>query len=129
MRRFAVCTPGFESNERGLNMKTAYAVFAGTLIALVAMPSEASSRSYTYKCSDGRIFKATYRGDDDLTVVQGGKRIELHSAISGSGARYVGAGLQWWEWHGQVQLSKITLEEVAHQKIAADPGRICRPIR
>lgn len=109
-------------------MKFNQVALAGALLMVLSVPCRAAPRTFAYKCSDGQLFMATYRGGDDLTLVHAGKRLELRSAEAASGARYVGAGLQWWEWHGQVQLSKITQDEVARHKIAADAGRICQPV-
>jgi membrane-bound inhibitor of C-type lysozyme len=64
-------------------------------------------------------------GDRDLAVlsVDGGEPVVLQIAPSASGARYVGAGLQWWGKRLE-EANLAPLEEGA--EIASDPGTACR---
>ena len=42
---------------------------------------------HNYQCESGETILATYRSTDSA-------RVQI--AVSGSGARYVGGGLEWW---------------------------------
>lgn len=50
----------------------------------------------TYQCNSGRIVKASYHSSTTVIVEYEGRAREMLIAISGSGARYVGGGLEWW---------------------------------
>lgn len=52
--------------------------------------------SFVYRCESGRIIEATYRADDTAAVRYAEQTHLMHVAVSGSGARYVGDGLEWW---------------------------------
>ena len=52
--------------------------------------------SFVYRCESGRIVEATYRADDTAAVRYADQTHLMHVAVSGSGARYVGDGLEWW---------------------------------
>lgn len=46
-------------------------------------------------CENGETVEASYA--DDIAIVRYKNRKHvMHSVISGSGARYVGDGMQWW---------------------------------
>ena len=49
-----------------------------------------------YRCDSGRIVKATYHSGTKTIVEYEGRVREMIIAISGSGARYAGGGLEWW---------------------------------
>lgn len=49
-----------------------------------------------YVCTDGQVVQATYPNSDTALVKIKGQTHSLHVAISGSGARYIGDGWQWW---------------------------------
>jgi membrane-bound inhibitor of C-type lysozyme len=59
-------------------------------------PAPAAPVELTYRCDDGRTVRAAY--PDIRTAVLGfdGETHRLHIAVSADGARYVGAGWQWW---------------------------------
>ncbi|MFN3584669.1 MliC family protein [Phenylobacterium sp.] len=59
-----------------------------------AAPRE--TRVVGYACEDGKPVQARYVGQDSATLVFDGKTYSLRRAISASGARYTGDGLQWW---------------------------------
>lgn len=50
----------------------------------------------TYRCADGRTVEAGYPDTQTAVVTLGGHAYTLKVARSGSGARYVGMGWQWW---------------------------------
>jgi membrane-bound inhibitor of C-type lysozyme len=81
----------------------------------------AGARVAVYLCDDGRIVRAAYK-DQRAWLEIGGRSHALETALSGSGARYVGDGLQWWTKgpeHGR--LSRLA----AGEAIAVDPGVAC----
>jgi membrane-bound inhibitor of C-type lysozyme len=61
-----------------------------------ATPAAPDARQIVYACADGSVLKATYPDDKTAVVEYGGKTRTLTVAMSASGARYVGDGLQWW---------------------------------
>ena len=60
--------------------------------------TEAGAKStwIRYVCSDGQVVQASYPDTDTALVNIKGSTHTLHSAMSGSGARYIGDGWQWW---------------------------------
>lgn len=86
-------------------------------------PAEAGSKWTIYVCEDGRIVQALYPDSHTARVrVPEGER-ELKIALSGSGARYVGQGLQWWTKGDEGMLAVLAPGE----DIAAAPGVTCVP--
>lgn len=61
-------------------------------------PVAASSNPsvHTYRCVSGETIAATYATTDSATVRYKGDNYAMHIAVSGSGARYAGGGLEWW---------------------------------
>jgi membrane-bound inhibitor of C-type lysozyme len=49
-----------------------------------------------YRCNSGRIVKSSYHSGTTAVVRYEGRTRTMTIAISGSGARYVGSGLEWW---------------------------------
>lgn len=81
----------------------AFAVLIGPLAACqqqaTAPKAEgppASGPTTTYVCLDGRTIQAAYPDSDTAVLTLDGRTLNLKSVRSGSGARYVGDGLQWW---------------------------------
>lgn len=58
--------------------------------------SEATSSMHSYRCESGEAITATYPSTDSATVQYKGNTYDMQVAVSGSGARYVGAQLEWW---------------------------------
>lgn len=50
----------------------------------------------TYQCASGGTVQASYPSDSTAVVEYEGQALEMTIAISASGARYVGGGLEWW---------------------------------
>jgi membrane-bound inhibitor of C-type lysozyme len=48
-----------------------------------------------YACDRGSRVEATYTGQH-ARVILNGRTLEMDTALSGSGARYVGDGYTWW---------------------------------
>jgi membrane-bound inhibitor of C-type lysozyme len=74
----------------------------------------------TFTCDDGSMIEATFDNAPDpatVLLVRGDQRFELPQAMSASGARYVGEGIEFWnkgrdaavEWQGH-KLSCSTAE-------------------
>jgi membrane-bound inhibitor of C-type lysozyme len=49
-----------------------------------------------YTCTDGRSLQANYPDTATAVIKLQGETHILRIAVSGSGARYTGEGLQWW---------------------------------
>lgn len=58
--------------------------------------ASATSAVHTYRCESGATIAATYPSTDSATIQYKGDSYNMHSAVSGSGARYVGGELEWW---------------------------------
>jgi membrane-bound inhibitor of C-type lysozyme len=76
-----------------------------------------------YVCQDGRIVQALYPDSRTARVRMPDGEHLLKVAGSGSGARYVGAGLQWWTKGDEGMLAPLKPGE----DIAAAPGVACVP--
>lgn len=55
-----------------------------------------STPTYLYQCESGRIVQASYSSADTVILEYEGQTLHMNHAISASGARYVGGGLEWW---------------------------------
>lgn len=62
------------------------------------VPAAAPSTSavHNYRCESGATIAATYSSTETATVHYKGSSHSMQIAVSGSGARYVGDGLEWW---------------------------------
>ena len=58
-------------------------------------PAPPPGESALYRCSDGRDVEVVYGGDAAVLTL-GQTTLSMALAPSGSGARYVGDGWQWW---------------------------------
>ncbi len=69
------------------------------LLALSAVPAAQAGGGgglrVPYTCTDGTRIQATYVGPR-ASVRVNGRVLEMNTARSGSGARYVGGGFTWW---------------------------------
>jgi membrane-bound inhibitor of C-type lysozyme len=89
--------------------------------AAAAAAAPAGATRAAYDCDDGRLVRAAYLGPRAWLEVDG-RSYAMTTALSGSGARYVGEGLQWWtRGMDQGRLSRLAPGET----IAADPGVAC----
>lgn len=59
-------------------------------------PVAAESSAHNYRCQSGRTIAAAYPSTDSATIEYMGSRYDMHIAISASGSRYIGGGLEWW---------------------------------
>ena len=51
---------------------------------------------HEYQCESGNTITAAYASANSTTVKYKGVSYNLRLAVSGSGSRYVGDGLEWW---------------------------------
>lgn len=84
-------------------------------------PAERSTPWITYVCTDGRTFQALYPDAKTALVRLAGREHTLKIAVSGSGARYAGDGLQWWNRGPEGMLATLEPGET----IAGAPGVSC----
>jgi len=68
----------------------------GATQANAASPLPSPPTLYRFRCDSGQAIAATYPSTDSATVEYKGKTYLMQIAVSGSGARYVGGGLEWW---------------------------------
>lgn len=83
--------------------------------------AEPSTPWITYVCEDGRTLQAAYPDKDTARLRLAGEEPSLKIAVSGSGARYVGEGWQWWSKGDEGFLAPLKPGEA----IAAAPGVAC----
>lgn len=104
-------------------MKRAAFFLAMFSVGCTPPPPPESPTSYVYVCEDGRAVQAVYPTSDTVRLTLEGTTHLLRQAVSASGARYVGAGLQWWSKGDEGRLSRLSPGE----SIANDPGVQCSP--
>ena len=51
---------------------------------------------YHYRCDSGEIITTSYSSFESVTLQYKGRIQNLKIAVSASGARYIGANLEWW---------------------------------
>lgn len=61
-----------------------------------AASSPAVPEAHDYVCESGETIIASYPDPDSAKVHYKGSAHAMQIAVSGSGARYVGDGLEWW---------------------------------
>lgn len=76
-----------------------------------------------YACADGRSLLAAYPDSRHADLRLDGSTYRLAQAVSGSGARFTGEGLQWWIKGDAGMLAPLARGE----EIAAAPGVHCEP--
>lgn len=52
--------------------------------------------SFKYQCESGKLIMVLYPTDSTAVVEYDNRQFKMEIAVSGSGARYVGARLEWW---------------------------------
>lgn len=89
---------------------------------ITARRAASSLAKTTYRCSDGSVVEAWYPTTNTAKIRYQGRSLELTSAISASGARYIGSGWQWWT----KGLTEGLLAPLADgESIASAPGVTC----
>ncbi len=92
-------------------------VLLGTVLSLSVYASE----TIVYQCDDGQRIEAAYPDTDTAILNYQSQLYLLKSAISASGARYTGEGLQWWTKGGEGNIATLLKDE----KYASDKGKNC----
>jgi membrane-bound inhibitor of C-type lysozyme len=65
------------------------------VLGLAACQTPAVRPASVLHCDNGEVVEARYA--QDVAVVRyGGREYVMHTAMSASGARYVGGGMRWW---------------------------------
>lgn len=57
--------------------------------------TESASR-IAYQCESGRALQVSYPSDTTAVVEYESQTLQMTRAVSASGARYIGEGLEWW---------------------------------
>ena len=98
---------------------------AALMLALSGCASTPSGHVHAwvnYTCSDGQVVQASYPDDNTAIIRLKGETHTLHIALSGSGARYIGEGWQWWtKGMHDGMLAPLAFGE----SIASAPGIAC----
>jgi len=55
-----------------------------------------SACAHNYRCESGETIATSYTSADSAALQYKGNRYDMKIAVSGSSARYVGGGLEWW---------------------------------
>lgn len=67
-----------------------------TPTAPVEAPVGSPAAAVGYACESGKVVTVTYPDTETARVSYDGRDLVLTSAVSASGARYAGQGLEWW---------------------------------
>ncbi len=98
------------------------------LTILIYFKSALALETYTMKCDNGQQFKIAYTGttaeDSQAIIYSKNKLYLLKIAISASGSRYIGEGMQWWSKGDYGFLSKLKPNE----DYASDNGITCKQV-
>ena len=93
-------------------------------LAIAACATTPATRDawINYTCTDGRSLQASYPDTDTAVIKLQGETHTLHIALSGSGARYTGEGLQWWT---KGMHDGMLAPLASGESIASAPGTVC----
>lgn len=85
------------------------------LVACSSVPlaQEEAVTSALYTCESGVKVVASYSDTDTATVHYQGRTYSLKNAVSASGARYVGEGIEWWTKGAGRGTSGLVLQHLA----------------
>lgn len=92
------------------------------LSGCASMPSDHMHTWMNYTCSNGQAVQAAYPDANTALIRLKGHAYTLHIAISGSGARYVGEGWQWWT---KGMRDGMLAPLAPGESIASAPGATC----
>lgn len=92
------------------------------LSGCASMPSLHTHAWVNYTCSDGQAVQASYPDNNTAVIKLKGETHTLHVALSGSGARYIGEGWQWWT---KGMHDGMLAPLAADESIASAPGIAC----
>lgn len=79
----------------------AFALFAFTSMLFITacatqQPGNKMAAPHTYCCESGMTIVAAYPDTDSAVIQYRGVTHQMQIAVSASGARYVGDGMEWW---------------------------------
>lgn len=83
-------------------MRTALAALCPAIALLVSacaappVDHRHQTAEQRYRCESGEVIAVSYAGQDAARVRYQDRAYRMGIAISGSGARYTGEGLEWW---------------------------------
>lgn len=104
-------------------MRYPLVLLAATGLLSACQPVRPDAPGTTYHCENGRVVQASYVDTEHARLVIDGTSHLLTIAISGSGARYVGEGWQWWT-KGMRKAWLAPLQP--GETIASAPGVACQ---
>ncbi|AZS52049.1 hypothetical protein DM558_15275 [Entomomonas moraniae] len=100
-----------------MKLTQSVAFILGTLVSVSAYASE----TIVYQCDDGQRIEAAYPDTNTAILNYQSQLYLLKVAISASGARYTGEGLQWWTKGGEGNIAPLLKDE----KYASAKGKNC----
>jgi membrane-bound inhibitor of C-type lysozyme len=98
-QRSATRFNGCRMNVRCVLLFVVVAVAGCGTPAYEAEPASQSAppvATHLYHCESQRTVRVSYPSEYTATVEYEGQVLQMHIAISASGARYAGGGLEWW---------------------------------
>ncbi|TNC73396.1 MliC family protein [Rubellimicrobium roseum] len=124
----AACLTACGSSAPIAGLPTGLAAPTPSEVAGVGLPPRGDA--LTYLCADGTVVQADYPDRDDVDRLGNtarlrinGENVRMIPAVSASGARYIGGGLQWWT-------RGLTIASLAPlgpgESLASAPGTECR---
>ncbi|HVY86599.1 MAG TPA: MliC family protein [Caulobacterales bacterium] len=79
-----------------------------------------AGQTFTFSCDAGKSFTAQYdEGTTCAIVTAGGQTYRVPAAMSASGARYQGGGVEYWEHQGEAMLDGAAGGPYANCKLPA----------
>ncbi|MBM68911.1 MAG: hypothetical protein CME43_05490 [Haliea sp.] len=79
---------------------------------------------HTYRCASGATITAIYPTTESAEVLYQGRTYLMRSAVSASGARYVGDDREWWT-RGSGPGAEGTLFRHLPDKTSGEPLEVC----
>lgn len=92
----------------------------------IPLPDDAQVISARYGCTDGEVIGVQYvnAGVNSLALLTRGTEMRVFvSAISGSGARYVGAQYEWWSKGDEASFSNLMDDSEARTCTRIEDGQ------
>ena len=79
-------------------MKVSVPVLLSSVFLFSACTSfqQGDAFAQSYECESGETVAVNYLAPDVAKVHYKGTRYDMETAVSGSGARYIGGGIEWW---------------------------------
>lgn len=94
------------------------------LAACATAPQATSGTAYRYHCESGQDVSASYPDTETAIVTIAGQQHRMAIAVSASGSRYVGDGLEWWT-KGSGSGAEATLFQHAADGTTGDRIDLC----